>query len=377
MAGHEPDIQYLLKLALDSSVAARRTLAGQISELTAQRERLLTEHERDLISQILRKLLSAFETPVRRHLAETLATAPNVPRDLLVTLANDQIEVALPVLLASDLLRDAELIEIVRHRGHQHQIAVARRRGLSEPVSATLVESENEDVIQTLLENPDASISETTMAYVVEASRRIDSYQEPLVNRRDLPRHLAKRLLWWVAAALRRQLLQDFNIHPTELDDALEKTVQGLGKEAAQGDSVADVAARLAERLAEAGAITPVLLIKVLRQGEMPLFEAMLAALSGIVLPRLRRLVYDNGGEGLAVICRVNRMPKQNFATMFMLTRAKGTAMKPQDLSRATALFDNMNQENAEHVLKSWQRDPDFQDAVMAVEESELRRTRG
>jgi uncharacterized protein (DUF2336 family) len=368
MTDRSSELHFLIELALDRSIAGRERLAEHIGDLCSGDHRSLSEQERDLIAEILKKLLSDFEQPIRERLSHRLAKSRDAPHDLIVNLANDTIEVAKPVLMESGLLRDPDLIGIVHHRGRQHQIAVACRRNLSEAVADALVEEGDEDVIKTLLENEDARIPEATMAYLVEESKRVDSFQEPLVNRPDLPPQLAEKLYWWVAAALRERILDNFDIQPTELDDAMEQTVGELSKdrigEGEQTTPDTTAADELAKAIAAKAPITPDLMLKVLRRGEIPLFESLFGEASKLKPPILQRVLYDMGGEGLAIACRALQMPKQTFATIFMLTRSDGKVMKPRDLSRATKLFDSVSHDNAMEVLKSWQRDPDYQDAI-------------
>jgi uncharacterized protein (DUF2336 family) len=371
MADRSSQLHFLIELALDRSIAGRERLAEHVGDLCAGEKSKLTEQERDLISEILKKLLNDFELPIRERLSHRLAKSRNAPHDLIVNLANDRIEVAKPVLLESRLLRDPDLIGIVHHRGRQHQITVACRRNLSEAVSDALVEEGDEDVIKTLLENEDARISEATMTYLVEESKRVDSFQEPLVNRPDLPPQLAKMLYWWVAAALRTRILENFEIHPSELDDAMEAAVGELSPEPTSdsGETARETTAAdaLAKAIAAKAPITPNLMLKVLRRGEIPLFESLFGEASGLKAPMLQRVLYDMGGEGLAIACRAMQMPKQSFATIFMLTRSDGKVMKPRALSRATKLFDSVSTEDALAVLKSWQRNPDYQDAIERI----------
>jgi uncharacterized protein (DUF2336 family) len=374
MADRSSQLHFLIELALDRSIAGRERLAEHIGDLCAGEQSKLTEQERDLISEILKKLLNDFELPIRERLSHRLAKSRSAPHDLIVSLANDRIEVAKPVLMESRLLGDPDLIGIVHHRGRQHQIAVACRRNLSEAVTDALVEEGDEDVIKTLLENEDARISEATMTYLVEESKRVDSFQEPLVNRPDLPPELAKKLYWWVAAALRSRILENFEIHPNELDDAMEAAVgdlssgqPGESENAAKETTAADA---LAKAIAAKAPITADLMLKVLRRGEIPLFESLFSEASGLKAPMLHRVLYDMGGEGLAIVCRALQMPKQGFATIFMLTRSDGEVMKPRDLSRATKLFDSVSTTDALAVLKSWQRDPDYQDAIERIHAS-------
>src|SRR5690606_28310465 len=113
----------------------------------------------------LKKLIHDVAVPVRKALAERLAQVPSAPHDVIVALANDEIDIAQPILMRSEALLDVDLIEIIRHRTMEHQLAIAMRRNLSESVSGALVEAGSQDVIKTLLENPDARISEATMCY--------------------------------------------------------------------------------------------------------------------------------------------------------------------------------------------------------------------
>ena len=91
------------------------------------------------------------ELGVRRDLAQRLAYRRDVPRDLVVSLANDEINVAYPVLVESVVLEDADLIAIAYNQPASHQIAVTLRERISPDVSGALIESRNVDVIDTLL----------------------------------------------------------------------------------------------------------------------------------------------------------------------------------------------------------------------------------
>ena len=60
-----------------------------------------------------------------------MASETGSPRDLVSALANDQIEVAHPILTQSTVLQDMELVEIIEHRTFGHQLAIAMRKMVS------------------------------------------------------------------------------------------------------------------------------------------------------------------------------------------------------------------------------------------------------
>ena len=254
------------------------------------------------------------------------------------------------------------------------------RRDLSSTLSETLIETGDRDVIRTLLENQDANISRTTLAYLVEQSKVVDEFQEPLVRRRDLPKELGRRMVHWVAAALRQALLDRFAIDPNALDDRLEPVVQEEIIQVTaeiEADSAADV---LSRALGAQRQLTPRLLLQTLRKGEVQLFEAMFAEMSGLRLKLVTRLVYEPGGQGLAVAARGMGLNREEFATIFLLTRrarAGQAGFAPAELGRALEFFDRLTHAAAETVLTRWRRDPDYLFAIRSIEEGQEKKRAG
>lgn len=214
----------LLQLAQDSSAHGKTVLLENITEFFLTGEGRLSDRERALMQDILRKLIRDVETPIRRELARQLSQAQLAPHDLIVQLANDEIEVARPILMESGVLKDVDLIEIIRNRTREHRLVVAARSGLAEAVSDALISAGEEDVVVALLRNQDVRLSRRATEYLVAESQRQDQFREPLVQRRDLPADLALRMYWWVSAALRRHILANFEIDEVTLSAFVEES---------------------------------------------------------------------------------------------------------------------------------------------------------
>lgn len=374
MAADSTDVQELLALAREKSEQARSHLFEVMGDLFMDQARILTVQERALMVDILEKLINEVSRDIRSRLSQRLAGASNTPRELALLLAHDDIDVAAPILMQCKALHQVDLIEVIHQRSRQHMLAIAMRRDLSHQVSDALVDSGDIDVIRTLLENHDAQISEATLAYIVEQSRSIDDFQGPLVRRSDLPRELAVKMCYWVSAALRLFILDRFNIDANELDNliepALHDEVKAVEEHKVEGS---DAAERLVQELRRAERLTPRLMIQTLRRGEVQLFEAMLAELAQLRLPLVRRLLYEDGGEGLAVMIRAIELAREEFATIFLLSRKTrpGTAITdPANLGTALAFFDKITPDNAKQVINRWQRDPNYLYAVKQVEQA-------
>ena len=365
------ETERLLALARDKSAQGREALLATVRDLFFAQGNALTERERFLMGDILRNLINEVEVTVRRALADQLALRPDAPRDVVLSLANDKIEVAYPILLRSTVLQDLELVEIVHHRTLEYQLAIAMREQVSETVSEALVASGETDVVKTLLENTGARISQTTLEYLVEESKRVDSYQNPLLSRPELGPDLARRMYWWVSAALREHILQQFDISDVEFDDVLEQTVARLVLQAQETEeSEKRKSIELADRLAEQGAINAGLLVQALRRGEIALFEALFSRLTGIRLTLIRRLLFERGGEGLAVACRAVRIDTASFASIYVLSRKARPYEPPPERGEVTRLlkfFGEVGEAAAEQLLRKWRRDPNFLNAVWHI----------
>lgn len=370
------EVGTLFKLARDKSAAGRKALVNAVSDLFFNNTSVLSDREKALMTDILRQIIHDVEMSVRRELAERLSEATGAPHELIMILANDDIEVAHPLLIESDILHDYDLVEIIHHRTLEHQLAIAMRKKLNESVTDALVETGNEDVIAKMIENPNARISKSTMEYLVDQSKRVDTYQNPLLKRPDLEPELARKMYWWVSAALRQHIVKNFKIDPANLDETLESSVKNvMDRLDTGGETEGSKPATLVERLAEEGSVTPRMLVQVLRQGEVPLFEAMFARMSGLRPRLLRRMLFEPGGEALAILCKAVSIEKADFASIFMLSRKARNSERgtdPQELKLILELFERIQPDAAERMLKKWQRDSNFLNAVREVETADV-----
>ena len=364
-----------MDLARDRSEQSRRMLFENISDLFVSTDGRLSDRERILMRDILAKLIGEIEMEVRRSLAESLTDADHAPTDLINLLANDDIAVARPILMRSRVLRDIELIEIIRHRTHEHRMSIAMRASLTEEVSDALIERGEENVIATLVQNPDANISRLAMEYLVEQSRRIDRFQEPLLRRADLPPDLAHRMFWWVSAALRSHILTHFSIAAHELDPHMESATGAILAE--PGGARPSRAETLADDMYGKGLLTDRLLIQMLRDTQLPMFTAGLARLLGVNLKTARYAIYETGGEGLALACKSLEFSRSSFATIFLLTRGAhegrigNQVTDPARLSRILQFYDRLSRAQARIALSYWRRDNGYLQAIEDVQASD------
>ena len=237
-------------------------------------------------------------------------------------------------------------------------------------MSDALVKAGDEGVIRSLLMNPNAKLAAATIGYLVEESRRITSYQEPLLTRHDLDPALAKRMFTWVSAALRQFILDNFDLDRTYVDEAIEKSVMEELKSVKRYGS-GGAARRLTAELKKQGKITPDLLIGALQEGEVRLFQSMFQELTGLDERLVMNMLAEPMGLGLAVACCHARLGRAIYTSIFAIAhKARGAAETKlhQDLRKALRTYDRITPESAGKVVDRWSKRVSYRAALDALE---------
>ncbi|MCA3248207.1 MAG: DUF2336 domain-containing protein [Tagaea sp.] len=360
MAGQDYEqLQGLLLLAQDKRPESRASLAARMGDLILGDEfGAMSARERDLAEDILQRLLHDLEMPIRRALAERLAPEGVAPRKLIVQLANDRIEVAWPVLVRSELLDDSELLNVVRTRTLQHRLAVARRERLSEPLSDALVRPGEADVLRAVLENKGAEIAFDTFETLVRSSEADADLQELILRREDLDPRLAGRMYAWVSEALRRHIVENFDVEPTLLDRAIDAALAEVVADHARAVALNGTIQRIRFALDRGELDDLMTLLPLVRAGERALFESLFAKYVGVSIALGRRILHEEGGRAFALACKGTHVDKGVFTEILLALRAAGGggAFDPGELFEALGYWDQIEQNSAETLVDAWRR---------------------
>ena len=86
----------------------------------------------------------------------------------------------------------------------------------------------------------------------------------------------------------------------------------------------------------------------------------------------VRRIVFEPGAQGLAVIARAMSIPKPDFASIFLLSRSARPGDKvvdPGELGRVMAFYDRVPPVAAQRLLARMRLDPDYLRSIVEIEE--------
>ncbi len=173
------------------------------------------------------------EALVRQALSETLANSPAAPRDIILQLARDEELVAAPVLAASPVLTDSDLIDLLcTHCSPAKMVVIAGRAQVSPPVSHALIEIGDAGVTLALMDNPGAAIADDDIVRIVDRFGAVRSVQIRLVDRSALPVLAVQRMIRVIADDLVDRLVARHTI-PREAamriaGETKERAVLGL-----------------------------------------------------------------------------------------------------------------------------------------------------
>ncbi|MEQ8450040.1 MAG: DUF2336 domain-containing protein [Nitratireductor sp.] len=370
--------QALVAAARERSPEARGLLVQGLNELCLKSGVRLSATEKELVFEIFQTLLDTVQTSVRAQLSDHLADRDDAPKDLVVRLARDAIEVAEPVLARSLVLEDEDLIRIVSAETETHQLAVTRRERLSGALTSALADRASETVLVALLENDGAEVHEEVMLRIAEDALDRPALHGPLSKRRDLPMRAARRLYGVVGPQLKEAIeerLQEAEreVQTDPLSQAMadasarfEQSRAGrpadappegpaVGRPGGDPDDLSD-AARFASPLG-GHRPHPRLLVKALTEGKYETFETLFGEFAQLNAGGVDRILNRAGPEALAIACKAGGMDARAFGEVLarvMDQDAPEEAARTPTFRKTMAYFERIDAAGAARVLQAW-----------------------
>jgi uncharacterized protein (DUF2336 family) len=277
-----------------------------------------------LLDSIFMTLVVEAERDIRQRLAERLADAAWAPSALINILALDEIEIARPIIARSPVLQDHDLIRLLVQSTLEHQIEVARRPRLSASVVEAILARGEPAVLTALTSNDTAEVSKDGLRRLVDRAREIVALRSPLARHPRLSTDLAEQLYLWVGRSLRDALIARFHLDPDVMNAAVDEALRAAhnGEDPADDGAVESEEEReemersLVEKLDAAGQLRPGYLLRVLREGRLPLFVMALARLGRFEPGQVRRAIDSNRPELLALACSAVGIDRSVFPTI-------------------------------------------------------------
>jgi hypothetical protein len=192
----------------DANHSEREQLFRNMAELFSYVSDRCDDDQVAQYDEVLCQLAEFVEIEARAHVAKILAKLDRAPGTVVVKLANDDIEVARPLLQFSNVLSDDDLIDIITHQSEQHREAIASRYAVADRVGEAIVDHGQTSSVVRLVRNANAQLNKGTLEKLVDRATKDSEIAADLRGRSDI----------------------DWNSLRGEIDDVASKVLETLGE---------------------------------------------------------------------------------------------------------------------------------------------------
>lgn len=328
------------RLMRDESPKARSDILGKVAK--QYRAQKFTDYELSIADQIFRIMMKDVELTVRTQLAHEVKDMDMVPRDIVMHLAQDVEEVALPVIEMSSVLSDADLVYLVETSREASKLeAVARRPKVSERVSDALVESHYPQVVESLLKNGNAMVGERAMDTLVRDFKRDPKVIDSLAKRDGLPLSIVEKLVHATSATISAQLKEKYAVNSEKIGQAEQKVREATMLKLLEGAQTDDDIDALAGELYDEQRLTPSIMFTALARGQFTFFVFALARLTHIPRDNAMKLALDKGSLGFKALYGKSELPMSMYEAVHAMLRIV-IGLKDEGVSPLVRGYSNM-----------------------------------
>lgn len=170
----------------DANIMERDQLFRNMAQLYSYVSDRCDDEQIAQYDEVLCQLAELVEVEARTHVAKLLAPLDRAPGMVVVRLANDDIEVAQPLLEFSNVLSDDDLIDIVTRRTEAHRVAIAARSHVNERVGDAIAQHGGSPSVVQLVRNNGAELGQATLERLVARAAADQEIAADLRGRADI-----------------------------------------------------------------------------------------------------------------------------------------------------------------------------------------------
>lgn len=328
-------VQAFLRWSETARVADRARAANALGR--AYLRSAMGSEERQAAALAMTYLLDDPSPKVRLALAEALAESDDVPRSLILSLAEDQAEIAATVITQSPVLTDDDFIELAARGDSLRRSLIASRAEVSRVVSAAIVAVGDEPEVTLLLENPDNQFAAATLREIAHRHGASAEIRSLLLERDDLPADARHQLMEHVADALSAFDLVRATVGENRVA-RIAREANDVGTLVIAGAAEEKDIPALVEHLRAGCRLTPAFLMHALCAGRVDFVACVLVNLTGIEERRVRSVLATSRQHAVRALYEAAGLPREVSpvfvdATLLLREAARGTEELTENLS--------------------------------------------
>ncbi|MEO1322481.1 MAG: DUF2336 domain-containing protein [Pseudomonadota bacterium] len=343
---------------------ARKILLRRLIDYIALPGSQVAPQDRSMGGDILLDMLLHASEDERLLCANRLAVMTEAPRRVLRYLAQCDYPIAQPLLEQSEAFDSSDLLEIIDQVTTEHRLLIAKRKKVPIAVCDDLSRRGELEVVQDLLRNKGADFSEAAMDVLVERSRKERELTELIITRLELKPAQAMAMFWWSDRETRRIILQRHAADRAEMVDMCAD-VFAIAAQEDWSDPVARKTLQLIERRQRNRAAIekrPFASLEAAvetaaRTGLTAELVQEIGYLAGIKPVTSAKIMSDDGGEGIAVLCKATGLKRPALGHFWAALRrpmTDDTGAPDRTFELLLETYDLLTVARAQTTLRYW-----------------------
>src|SRR5580700_8052461 len=310
-----------------------------------------SENQIGVFDDVMARLMVKIEAKARAKLAQRLASIANAPSNVIQLLAaDDDIEVARPVLTRSERLSEHTLVATANSKSQQHLYAITQRGALSEAVTDILVERGDRGVVHSVVKNRGARFSDAAFRTLVNRASGDDALASEVGMRDDIPRPHFLMLLDKASSAVRARLVAENPQAASDIEGVVAEVVGDIRSEVRNASPAFAAAEAVVERQNRIHRIGETEIYQYARDRKFEETAIALSLMCDTPIDVVERALLDPGAEIVLILAKVAGLSSTTTKAILLL-RAADRGMSTEDLERALMSFNRLQPETAKRVL--------------------------
>ena len=349
-------IDELIGTVATGSAKERLRIVQRIADLFVAGARGYSTEQIGLFDDVLQQLAADIELQARARLAHQMANLDNAPPKLIRKLAfDDEIEVAGTVLVHSQQLTDADLVENAKTKSQQHLLAIANRLKLSEAVTDVLVDRGDNKVVRTVARNRGARFSLVGYDKMIVRAKKDEELTVALGERSDIPRQYFLKLLNNASAAVRERLEAANPKLAAAIADAVDEVATAMQQEAREASREHAGATKNSNRRFKAHPISESNVHAPARAQEFEKTVVALAKLGKFPVDLVERALLDEGEDMILILAKAAGCSWITARELLQMFAAKRN-LKAEELAESFERYKKLSQETSRTIVRFHER---------------------
>ncbi len=335
----------LQRLTADKSIDNKDELLRRVTDLFFATADEQSSGDVSVFGSVMERIAYEVEIEARARLAERFSEAEHAPRRLVRRLAEDDIEVARPILEKSPHLTDDDLVDIARSKGQEHLLAISGRDSLSPPITDVIVERGEPHVVSRVAANKGAKFSESGFKQLSRQAAEHGEVMQALTTRRDIPSNMLGEIKEAVTERMKVELARSNpELDPAEVERMVAEKTASIDLAAFQASND-----RLA-RMKDAGRITERMLSDFARARRLPETVRCLSLLTGLNDKLVSHCLLKAHLCALGILCKANGFDNSTYAALIQI-RSASDRLRGTAIAAAMRGYNSLPKATAERML--------------------------